>query len=101
MKVTIFAAILFVTPLVNALPPVPPNLVGRSFTHLETRSCPPSACGCNGVTGPPGPDSGLFCGNSAINPACITGEVFQCNESGSTCAFGPRDTCTQCNALHC
>ncbi|KAJ7229787.1 hypothetical protein GGX14DRAFT_553291 [Mycena pura] len=34
--VTIFTAILFVTPLVNALPPVPPNLVGRSFTHLET-----------------------------------------------------------------
>ncbi|KAJ7186251.1 hypothetical protein GGX14DRAFT_360695, partial [Mycena pura] len=58
------------------------------------RACNASSCLCNGVPG-------LFCGNSKINPACKTGDVFQCNESGSTCDFGVRDSCHNCNELVC
>ncbi|KAJ6495106.1 hypothetical protein C8R45DRAFT_804913, partial [Mycena sanguinolenta] len=58
------------------------------------RACVASSCICNGI-------SGLFCGNSHINPACTTGDVFQCNESGKTCNFGVRDSCKKCNKLTC
>ncbi|KAJ6574213.1 hypothetical protein B0H19DRAFT_1253943 [Mycena capillaripes] len=96
MKFTIVTAILTLASLARAFPPSPvsPRVEGPGPVALEARACAASSCRCNGI-------AGLFCGNSAINPACTTGDVFQCNESGATCNFGVRTSCQQCNKLAC
>ncbi|KAJ7924166.1 hypothetical protein B0H13DRAFT_1706847 [Mycena leptocephala] len=94
MKFTIVTAVFTLASLAGAFLPVSAHVEGRSAVELEARACAASSCTCNG-------NAGLFCGDSAINPACTTGDVFQCNASGKTCNFGLRNSCKQCNKLAC
>ncbi|TDL19208.1 hypothetical protein BD410DRAFT_727520, partial [Rickenella mellea] len=53
-----------------------------------------SVCDCTGIA------SGLFCGDGVLG--CVSGDVYQCSTDGHTsCNFGPRKSCQQCNALIC
>lgn len=61
---------------------------------LTKRACTPSSCNCKGFA------AGLFCGDGVLN--CVVGHVYQCSTDGrTTCDYGIRKSCQQCNKLTC
>ncbi|KAJ7592654.1 hypothetical protein C8J56DRAFT_929157 [Mycena floridula] len=81
------------------------SVAASELSHLELRKlglqgrdCVDSSCRCNAFGG----SGGLFCGNSAINPDCQDGDVFQCNSAtGETCSFSVRISCQECGKVSC
>lgn len=68
----------------------------NSVPLIQARSCTPRpGCWCNKV-------QGQFCGNPSVNPDCLAGHVYECNENtGRTCDYGVRESCVQCGQLSC
>ncbi|EJD48717.1 hypothetical protein AURDEDRAFT_112832 [Auricularia subglabra TFB-10046 SS5] len=61
---------------------------------LTKRACTPSSCNCSGYA------PGLFCGDGVLS--CVVGHVYQCSTDGhTTCDYGIRTSCQQCNKLSC
>ena len=62
--------------------------------ELSKRACTASSCNCSGIK------AGLWCGDGLLN--CKKGHVYQCSTDGhTTCDYGIRKSCQQCNKLKC
>ena len=89
-----FFLVLALALLVSA---VPAPEAERDGPALAKRACVVNGCLCQ-----PGTASGVYCygcsqvlirGNSSVFSGDQTSWVFQCDETGGCCAYGPRDSC--------
>lgn len=76
----------------------------RDGPALVKRDCKNNRCKCE-----PGTTPGVYCwacaqlidsGDSTVL-GDVTGWVYQCNEAGGCCAYGPRDSCANVAANPC